>query len=106
MIRLSVRLPETLYHQLNNMAKSEGISLNQYIVYALTRQVTIAYTVQRVPESEVTQQHASFNDLLKSLGKASFDEIEAVMAEREKVAPERELTPKVLKRLCERLTTD
>ncbi len=45
------------------------------------------YLVQTVPEEEITQQRASFNALLQSLGTASFDEIEAVMAEREVVEP-------------------
>lgn len=37
MSRLTVRLPEALHHQLMCLAESEGVSLNQYIVYALTR---------------------------------------------------------------------
>ncbi|RKZ90811.1 MAG: hypothetical protein DRR19_09000 [Candidatus Parabeggiatoa sp. nov. 1] len=45
------------------------------------------YFVQTVPEEEIAQQRASFNALLQSLGTASFDEIEAVMAEREVVEP-------------------
>ncbi len=45
------------------------------------------YLVQTVPEEEIAQQRASFNALLQSLGTASFDEIEAVMAEREVVEP-------------------
>jgi predicted HicB family RNase H-like nuclease len=50
--RLTVCLPGTLHEQLTLLADREGVSLNQYIVYALTRQVTLAYTVQAVPEQE------------------------------------------------------
>ena len=39
MSRLTLRLPETLHQQLCHLAEDEGVSLNQYIVYALTRQV-------------------------------------------------------------------
>jgi hypothetical protein len=39
--RLTVRLPEALHRQLESLAKSEGVSLNQYLVYALTRQATL-----------------------------------------------------------------
>jgi hypothetical protein len=77
--------------------------LNQYIVYALTRQATLAYTVQAVPEQAVAQQRASFTALLQSLGQASFDEVETVLSEREAVEPEVELNPEVLTRLRERL---
>ena len=50
MSRMTLRLPETLHHQLMNAANNEGVSLNQYIVFALTRQVTLAYIVQPVPD--------------------------------------------------------
>jgi hypothetical protein len=103
MSRLTVRLPGTLHGQLTALAECEGISLNQYIVYALTRQVTLAYTVQAVPEQAVAQQRASFTALLQSLGQASFDEIETVLSEREAVKPEIGLSPEVITSLQKRL---
>lgn len=60
MSRLTLRLPETLHQQLILLADSEGVSLNQYIVYALTRQVTLAYTVQTTPVEEIQQQQQAF----------------------------------------------
>lgn len=104
--RLTVRLPGTLHKQLKTMAEQEGISLNQYIVYALTRQVTLAYTVQAVPDGSIAEQRASYTALLQSLGQASFEEIEAVMAEREIIEPEVGLDPRVLARLRERLARE
>jgi predicted HicB family RNase H-like nuclease len=85
------------------MAENEGISLNQYIVYALTRQITLAYTVHAEPPSRVAEQQASYTALLQSLGQASFEEIESAMARREKEPPERELTPEVVKRIQRKL---
>ena len=105
MSRLTVRLPETLHSQLTSLADQEGVSLNQYIVYALTRQTTLAYMVQPVPAEAVAEQQASYTALLQSLGHASFDEIEAVLDEREEVDPEEGLSPQVVKRLQERITT-
>jgi len=55
MSRLTLRLPETLHNQLSALADEEAVSLNQYIVYALTRQVTLAYTVQPVAETAVKE---------------------------------------------------
>ncbi len=103
MSRLTVRLPGTLHRQLRALAKDEEISLNQYIVYALTRQVTLAYTVQAVSERTAAQQQASFTALLQGLGQASFAEIEAAMSEREKVEPDLGLMPEVVTRLRERI---
>lgn len=40
MSRLTVRLPESLHQTLVDQAETEGISLNQLIVYLLTRMTT------------------------------------------------------------------
>ena len=103
MSRLTVRLPDTLHSQLTHLAESEGISLNHFIVYALTRQVTMAYTVHSIPASEKEEQRQAFAALLQGLGQATSEEIEAAMAEREEVSPETELTPDVVECLRERL---
>ena len=42
MSRLTVRLPQSLHQRLAQQADREGVSLNQYIVYTLTRTVTAA----------------------------------------------------------------
>ena len=105
MARLTLRLPETLHQQLEAQAESEGVSLNQYIVCALTRQITTAYSVQTVPEKVLAEQRAQYSLLLQSLGQASFAQIEEVMAEREPVEPEPGLTPEVVTRLRERIAS-
>jgi hypothetical protein len=103
MSRLTVRMPETLHKQLTALAEQEGISLNQYIVYALTRQTTLAYTVQAVPGEALAEQQASYTALLQRLGQASADEIRAVMDEREAVEPEGGLSPETLSALQKRI---
>jgi hypothetical protein len=97
--RLTLRLPDTLHKELTAVAKQEGVSLNQYIVYALTRQITLAHTIQLVPEEELARQFASVEALLQSLGQASFDEIEAVLADRDPVGPEPGLDRERVERL-------
>jgi hypothetical protein len=94
MSRLTLRLAETLHRQLETLAKREQTPLNQYIVYALARQATEAYTVHELPEEAVTRQRAVFTTLLQTLGHASFDQIEKVMAQREEITPEKGLSPK------------
>lgn len=103
MSRLTLRLPETLYQQLAQLAEGEGVSLNQYIVYALTRQAALAHAIQVVPQSEVEQQQQSFQALIRQLGQASSAEIEAVLAAREQTEPEAELSLDVFAHLKERI---
>lgn len=103
MSRLTLRLPQTLHTQLTDLADSEGVSLNQYIVYALSRQATLAYTVQPVSEQAVREQRASYTALLNSLGTVTFEEIETTLAEREVVEPEPGLTPDIVARLRQRI---
>jgi uncharacterized protein (DUF1778 family) len=101
--RLTLRLPETLHQQLARLAEKEGVSLNQYIVYALTRQAVSTREIQIVPEVEVEQQQQAFQSLLKQLGQVSPSEIEAVLAVREQVDAEAELNPDAVARLQERI---
>jgi uncharacterized protein (DUF1778 family) len=103
MSRLTLRLPETLHQQLAHLAEGEGVSLNQYIVYALTRQAALSYSIQVVSEGEVEQQQQAFQRLLQQLGQASSAEIEAVLAEREHTEPEADLGLDVVARLKERI---
>jgi len=99
MSRLTLRLPDTLHRQLEQLASNEAISLNQYIVYALTRQATLAYTVQAVPEKAVAEQRAAYTAILQNLGQATFKQIQKTLDERETVKPERGLSPEVVERL-------
>lgn len=101
--RLTLRLPETLHRQLEQQAKSEGISLNQYLVYALTRQVASGYRVTVLPERAVREQREAYQVLRHKLGSASDDEVRQVLAGREKVAPEPDLDPEDAARVRQRI---
>jgi len=73
-------------------------------VYALTRQVTVAYTVQTLPEKAIAKQKAAYAAILQNLGQASFDEINKVMAKREEVEAESGLTPEIVKAIQSRVS--
>jgi hypothetical protein len=103
MTRLTLRLPDTLHQQIELRAGEEGVSMNQFIVFALTRQVTQDYAIQVIPERVVAEQRAHYETLLASLGRATFRDIQQVLDEREEVEPEMGLTPEVVARLRERL---
>ena len=99
MSRLTLRLPETLHQQLVNLAQGEGISLNQYIVYALTCQVTSAYTVEAISKEDIDKQQEKFNKLIAKLGEVNSAEVKQALSQREIVEPEAELTPEIINRL-------
>jgi len=101
--RLTLRLPESLHRQLESQARQEKVSLNQYLVYALTRHVAMAYMVTPMPEGAVQQQRKAFAALLQNLGQASSAETRQALAEREKVAPEPGLDPEAIARLRQRI---
>jgi len=41
MARVTLRLPESLHDELRRRAEAEGVSMNQYVVYALTRAAAV-----------------------------------------------------------------
>jgi predicted transcriptional regulator len=53
---MTVRLPESLHQQLQQLADLEDVSLNHYIVYALTRQVTQQVQLQQVPAHVLAEE--------------------------------------------------
>ncbi len=55
--RLTVRLPTALHQQLEVLARNEGVSLNQYMVYALTRQATLDAYLR--PGGDVQPRHTA-----------------------------------------------
>ena len=54
---LSLRLPESLHRRVREMAKQEGISMNQFVALALAEKVsaldTIDYLRQRAVQADV-----------------------------------------------------
>ncbi len=98
---LTVQIPQTLRYQLEMLAQREGVSLDQYVAYALARQVSSAYTL--TPREDAAQQRAEFTALLQTLGSASDDEIQQALVERERAEPDASLTPEAAARVRERI---
>ncbi len=100
--QITLDLPDELYLRLQQTANSMGQSLNQYLVYSLSRQVSMGkYVVQPVPVGQVEAETKEFQEFLASAPKATPEEIKQVLGEREYVAPESELDPEAVKHLEE-----
>ena len=98
MSQLTLNLPETLHQQLINIAQQEGISLNQYIVYALTRQAPTSYTKYAVSPEEIDRQQQVFADRVKQPIHLSDQEITTFLNDREEAEPEEDLTSEITDR--------
>lgn len=119
--RFTLRIPKTLHQELEGLARDEGISLNQYIVYTLTQKVTVEKlglggrrltpeqakflaNVRLTSSEQVAEQKVAFEALLSRLGSAASDEeVEKYLSERESMKPEPELNPQAVNRLKERI---
>jgi hypothetical protein len=123
--RFTLRLPKTLHNEPDILAKGEGVSLNQYIVYALTQKVTseklvlgwgskdrkltpeetkLLANIKLIPQEQVSEQYEAFEALLSRLGKeASDEEVEQYLSEREPVEPEADLRPEAVARFREHI---
>ncbi len=119
--RFTLHIPKTLHNELELLAKEEGISLNQYIIYTLAQKVTteklglgsqeftpeqakFLANVQLTPPEQLTEQRAAFEALLSRLGpEASDEKVEQYLATREPVDPEPELNQEAVIRLKERI---
>jgi len=99
MAQIQIHIPETLRHQLENISQNEGISLNQYIVYALTRQVMLTPLIHKVPEEDILYQHKDFMERIERLGWVSSDDVQKILEEREPADPEPDLKPEIILRL-------
>jgi hypothetical protein len=103
MSRLTLRLPESLHRQLENRARQEKVSLNQYLVYALTRHVAMNYMVTPISEEAVQQQREAFATLLEDLRQTSPTEVRQALDDREKITPESGLDPDLVARVRQRI---
>lgn len=96
MNNVRLTLPDTIYQRLALLAQTEGLSLSQYLLNAMTAHAVANYRVRATSESERRQQRAEFLALLDRLGTVDEEEIDRVLAEREPAEPEPELTLETL----------
>ena len=64
---LSVRLPESLHKRLKEMAKKEGVSMNQFITLAVSEKVSTLLTVDYLKERSQRGDSKAFEKLLEKV---------------------------------------
>jgi hypothetical protein len=92
MNNVTLALPDTIYQKLEWMAQTEGLSLSQYLLNAMTAHAVANYRVRATSEAERLQQQKDFQALLNRVALASDEEMDRVLAEREQVSPDPDLS--------------
>ncbi len=103
MSQIAITVPETLRHQLETMSRKEGVSLEQYVVFALTRHATLASLIRNAREEDPESQLKEFKARRERLGKTSREELAEILGERELVEPESDLNPEIVSQLKKRI---
>ena len=88
MSQIEISIPDTLLVQLKATARKEGVSLEQYVLFVLTRQVMLTPAIRKLSEKNAELQHKGFIERINRLGKATSAELEEVLQERESVEPD------------------
>ncbi len=100
-----LELPDKLLENLKEQAQKESMSVEQLIVFSLTRHATPTYSISKATPEEIHEQETRFAALRQSLGQASIEEARRVLAEREDVQPESDLDSRAVKTLRSKMKT-
>ena len=74
MSTLSIRLPDSLHQQLKEAAQQEGVSINQLVLMAVTRQVSALHLANLIERHGGPVSPQEFLSLLDSAGDAPLRE--------------------------------
>ena len=99
MNEITLQMPKSLYQNLEDLAKNEAVSLHEYILYLLPRQIAQDYSVRVMPAEEVAEQKAAFDHLLERLGNASLEELDTILDERDEAPPEPGLSQETIQKV-------
>ncbi len=67
MSTLSLRLPESLHKQLKELARREGISINQFVSTAVAEKLTALMTVEYLQERACRGERTRFDAVLAKI---------------------------------------
>lgn len=74
MSTMTVRLPESLHDQLKDMAKAEGISINQFLVVAAAEKMSALKTVEFLESEAKLASRKGFESVLSKVPDVQPDE--------------------------------
>ena len=66
-MNMSIRLPDSLYKRLKQMAEAEGISMNQFITLAVAEKMSALATVEYLKERAKRDSRQKFEAVLANV---------------------------------------
>lgn len=93
---VTLELPETLMETIKKEAAQAKVSVEQYIVFTLSRQSNTAYKVTPATPDEIREQELKFAALRQSLGNPNRNATKRVLQERGSIEPEKDLNPRAV----------
>jgi DNA-directed RNA polymerase specialized sigma54-like protein len=103
MSQIEISIPDTLLVQLKTTARKEGVSLEQYILFALTRQTMLSPAIRKLSDKDSELQHKDFTERINRMGKASSEELEEILQKRKSVETEPGLEQETVSRFKNRI---
>ncbi len=70
MSTLSIRLPESLHLQIKELAKKDGVSINQFVASAVAEKMSALMTVDYLYERANRGQRSKFDKVLSKVADA------------------------------------
>jgi len=64
---LTVKLPESLHAKIKELAQSEGISMNQFLVLAATEKMSALLTHEYLKQEAMKGKREDFENVLKAV---------------------------------------
>jgi len=74
MSTMTVRLPESLHDQLKELAKAEGISINQFLIVAAAEKMSALKTVEYLESEAELGSRKGFERVLRKVPDSQPDE--------------------------------
>jgi hypothetical protein len=76
MSALSLRLPKSLHEQLRELAKEEGISVNQFVMLAVAEKVAAISTIEYLERRAKRGNRVKFLEILRKVPDVEPDEFD------------------------------
>lgn len=78
MSTLSIRLPDSLHEHLKEVARKEGISMNQFIALAVSEKLSALMTLDYLKERAAQGDRHAFETILSKVPDVKPDEMDRI----------------------------
>lgn len=95
MNQMVLTVPNSLITKLSQLARLDGVTLEQYAVYTLTERASTINRLQRVPADEVVANSRKFDEAIRAMQPADDAAFAEWFADLEEADPDPDFTPEL-----------